>query len=296
MKESENLSANPKGKEREVVAVTELISYESISSFKNDVVPFLEYHEAENSLILGLLLNVKKEITPRLMAAIKEEGKPVLVLFQTIPRHIVLSKPGDIKAEKAAQLMLDTLDEIPGLVGEKEFTSQLAEQIEKANGRNSKVNMQQRIYQLRELEKLPRDSGRLVKVDRRDLDLVIQFVYQFGQETGETMNMAESEEKAREFLRMETLYGWEVGGRLISVANIARPTRTNATVNFVYTPPDERKKGYATDCVAALTRLLLNKGYLSTTLYTDLDNPTSNKIYMEIGYKPIMDSIVILFD
>lgn len=276
--------------------MAEFISYESMGSFKNEVVPFLEEHEAENSLILGLLLNVKKEAAPRLMAAIKEEGKLVLVLFQTIPRHIVLSKPGDLEAAEAARIMIDVLDEIPGFIGEKEFTTQLAEEITKINGRHSKVFMQQRIYQLKELEKLPRDDGRLVKVDRRDLDLVIQFVYRFGQDTGETMNMAESEEKAREFLRMESLYGWEVDGRLISVANIARPTRTNATVNFVYTPADERRKGYATDCVAALTSLLLNKGYLSTTLYTDLDNPTSNKIYMEIGYKPIMDSNVILFD
>jgi uncharacterized protein len=63
----------------------------------------------------------------------------------------------------------------------------------------------------------------------------------------------------------------------------------------VYTPPEKRKHGYASDCVAALTQHLLDSGYKTASLYTDLDNPTSNKIYMEIGYEPVMDSMLLLF-
>jgi hypothetical protein len=39
---------------------------------------------------------------------------------------------------------------------------------------------------------------------------------------------------------------------------------------------------------------MLDQGYKTTSLYTDLENPTSNKIYMDIGYEPIMDSILLL--
>jgi predicted GNAT family acetyltransferase len=91
------------------------------------------------------------------------------------------------------------------------------------------------------------------------------------------------------------LVAWEVKGEMVSMAASTRPTPNNITISYVYTPNSERKKGYASDCVSAFTQILLDRGYKTTSLYTDLSNPTSNKIYTQIGYEPIMDSIVILF-
>ncbi len=66
-------------------------------------------------------------------------------------------------------------------------------------------------------------------------------------------------------------------------------------VNLVYTPPELRGKGYATNCVAALSQKLLDDGYKFCSLFTDLSNPTSNDIYSKIGYNPIADFIVYDF-
>jgi predicted GNAT family acetyltransferase len=63
-------------------------------------------------------------------------------------------------------------------------------------------------------------------------------------------------------------------------------------VNAVYTPPELRGQGYATATVAALSHLLLDRGYRFCCLYTDLANPTSNAIYQRIGYRPVTDSSV----
>jgi len=41
--------------------------------------------------------------------------------------------------------------------------------------------------------------------------------------------------------------------------------------------------------VAALSQHLLDEGFSFTTLFTDLGNPTSNQIYMNIGYQPLAD-------
>jgi predicted GNAT family acetyltransferase len=57
----------------------------------------------------------------------------------------------------------------------------------------------------------------------------------------------------------------------------------------VYTPAHLRNCGYATSCVAALTRRVLESGKKFCCLYTDLANPTSNSIYQKIGYHPICD-------
>jgi predicted GNAT family acetyltransferase len=68
------------------------------------------------------------------------------------------------------------------------------------------------------------------------------------------------------------------------------------TVSGVYTPPELRCKGYATSCVAELSRNILQSGKKFCMLYTDLANPTSNSIYMKIGYWPVCDSVQHTFE
>jgi predicted GNAT family acetyltransferase len=57
----------------------------------------------------------------------------------------------------------------------------------------------------------------------------------------------------------------------------------------VYTPPDYRGRGYASACTAALSQQMLYAGYQYCFLYTDLSNPTSNRIYQNIGYELVCD-------
>jgi len=60
----------------------------------------------------------------------------------------------------------------------------------------------------------------------------------------------------------------------------------------VYTPREWRRRGYATACVAALSKLLLQRGFEFCVLHTDLSNPTSNAIYTGIGYRPVRDFLM----
>src|ERR1051325_2553337 len=85
------------------------------------------------------------------------------------------------------------------------------------------------------------------------------------------------------------------GGRLfvwkdpqpVSMCAWAGPTARGVRVNMVYTPPDLRRRGYASAAVSALTKKLLDSGRRFVFLYTDLSNPTSNKIYQQMGYEPV---------
>ncbi|MFJ1136680.1 GNAT family N-acetyltransferase, partial [Bacillus thuringiensis] len=106
----------------------------------------------------------------------------------------------------------------------------------------------------------------------------------------------EAKQTAYTLITTNRLFGLEVDGKLVSVAAKTRPTKNNITVNFVYTPKEARKKGYASKCVAALSQRMLDEGYKTTTLYTDLANPISNKIYQEIGYEKIAESVLIFLE
>ena len=81
----------------------------------------------------------------------------------------------------------------------------------------------------------------------------------------------------------------------VTVAASVRPTPNGMSINLVYTPSEERRKGYATACVAALSQRLLDDGCQFCTLFTDKANPTSNQIYREIGYHKVADFMEYFF-
>ncbi|HZU61333.1 MAG TPA: GNAT family N-acetyltransferase, partial [Solirubrobacteraceae bacterium] len=54
-------------------------------------------------------------------------------------------------------------------------------------------------------------------------------------------------------------------------------------------PPEQRGRGYATTAVAAFSRRALIRGAHTCMLYTDLGNPTSNRIYAAVGYRRVAE-------
>lgn len=85
------------------------------------------------------------------------------------------------------------------------------------------------------------------------------------------------------------LWVWEAGGEPVTMAAMTAPAAGVVRLNLVYTPPRRRGNGYASALVAAVSAATLTAG-LRPALFTDLANPTSNKIYQAIGYRPVQDS------
>lgn len=69
----------------------------------------------------------------------------------------------------------------------------------------------------------------------------------------------------------------------------------SARIGPVYTPPAQRGHGYGSAVTAAATRDILEDGGIPV-LFTDLANPTSNKIYQLLGYRPVEDRVTVTFD
>jgi predicted GNAT family acetyltransferase len=72
-------------------------------------------------------------------------------------------------------------------------------------------------------------------------------------------------------------------------------TRHGTRVGYVYTPPERRRRGYASALVAQVSQRMLSDGFRFCVLYTDLSNPTSNAIYARLGYEPIADVVDVTF-
>src|SRR5207249_2972148 len=86
-----------------------------------------------------------------------------------------------------------------------------------------------------------------------------------------------------------TAWLWAVGDRIVSLACVGGLTPHGTRVGPVYTPPADRGRGYASNLVARASQLQLDSGREFVFLFTDLANPTANKIYQAIGYEPVID-------
>ena len=80
------------------------------------------------------------------------------------------------------------------------------------------------------------------------------------------------------------------------MAAVGGPTPNGDRISWVYTPPALRGRGYASACVAALSQRLLDSGRRFCFLYTDLANPTANKLYQRIGYRQVIDASIYHFE
>ena len=78
--------------------------------------------------------------------------------------------------------------------------------------------------------------------------------------------------------RERTLYLWE-DGEVVSLAGVGGPTPNGIRIGPVYTPPESRRRGYASALVADVSQAELDAGRRFCFLFTDLANKTSNHIY-----------------
>ena len=260
----------------------------------------LELHESENNLPIGLAYALAKDPLrygpkPPLLLSVLEQGEVVGVAVMTPPRRIILSKfIANIKGAMAhlVRYLLAMDAPVPGVVGPasaaQAFSACWAEAVPSAAPRET---MRMRVFEARTVADVPFAAGALRLASMDDHPIMAQWTAAFSQEAlGESADLDGAKKSAARFIADGHLHIWDCNGP-VSMAKSARPMRNGVTVNAVYTPPEQRNKGYATSCVASLTKKLLSERYSFCSLFADLSNPTSNSIYAKIGYVPLGDAL-----
>jgi hypothetical protein len=131
--------------------------------------------------------------------------------------------------------------------------------------------------------------------ERADRALLIAWIEAFTLEAlGKSEDAAPGVDRWLEH-RGRRLWLWEDGDLRVSLCGAGGETAHGIRIGPVYTPPEHRGHGYASNLVAQTSQLLLDEGRQFVTLFTDLANPTSNNIYQDIGYEPVADFEVIDF-
>ncbi len=278
------------------------LRFSDAKRFKNVVKKYLAQHEAENNLVLGIMANVLsgeyQDIDPY-MALIQDQGEILQVVLRTPPFPVLFSYCQDPPHEEMVDLAVGGLqatygDQIGGMTGDKRVVKTYAESWGKATRADPVVKTALRIYKLDQVRPVSGVPGKLRLATMDDLALVMSWFGGFQRETlGEEDNEKRLRQSVRHYLtgnkRQRRMTVWEVGGKPVSMAGYSGPTPRGIRISSVYTPPDMRRNGYASACVAALSQYLLDQGYRFCFLFTDVENPTPNHIYQEIGYRPVSD-------
>jgi uncharacterized protein len=148
-----------------------------------------------------------------------------------------------------------------------------------------------RIYECREVREAILPAGRLRRALPGDRDLLVAWTKSFFAEVEEAGHDTEAMVERR--LAAGRFWLWEDGGP-VSMAAQAAPVAGVVRVQIVYTPPAWRGRGYAGACVGRLSKGILAAGD-RCMLYTALNNPTSNSVYRQIGYRAVAEGLRYTF-
>jgi hypothetical protein len=213
------------------------------------------------------------------------------------PYPLFLLPMPDEAAVDLARALHDRGEEVLGLNGTLPAVQLCAAELARLGGGRVEVAQHTRLHELGDLSWPAPVPGELVCATTADLDLAIEWFAAFTEDADEQAGRPrgttahEVPERAEMLRRIGAgrLWFWVDGaGQRVHMTGVNPPSFGVARIGPVYTPPSQRGRGWASNAVAEVSRRIVAEG-ARACLFTDQANPTSNKIYAAIGYRPLVD-------
>jgi uncharacterized protein len=270
----------------------------TVSEYMQTAGGYLAAREAEQNLIFGICSNIEADPTQYAaapyLATVLHGERVVGTAIRTPPWRLVLGvmeHPGavhqlvqDLKADPAGA-------NLPGAVGPSEAAGHFAEAWGEATGAAPRLARHERSFRLRTVIPPRSAPGTMRRAGPADRSLLAEWAQAFTEEALPNGPDQDYDGMADRWVRGvgRTAFLWDDGGRAVSLTGVGGLTPNGIRVGPVYTPPELRGRGYASNLVAKASQLQLDTGRTFVFLFTDLANPTANKIYQAIGYEPVND-------
>jgi predicted GNAT family acetyltransferase len=252
------------------VQLAEFISYHR---------PALQANEVKYNLILGLLADAA---APKLR--LWSFGSSGACAVQRPDYPLVLGALSEAECHHLAEKMQQS--DFPGVVGCDETARWFVEHAT-VLGLAFREPMPQQIHALSEPPQYPNAAGHARRLSAAETPLFVDWMIAFHQHA---MPPAPSREELEQLAGEAFQLLWVVDGEPVSTAGINRRTRAAAAISRVYTPPSLRGRGFGGSVTAAVVERIFAEGRSAACLYTDLRNPSSNRCYARIGFKPVCSS------
>jgi RimJ/RimL family protein N-acetyltransferase len=254
---------------------------------------FLAVHAPEVNILATALADVLAGSYPGAVWAItRNHGGEVAGVAMRVPPYPVWLSPHSASAAAAlAQTWHSGGRAMPGVNGERKAVEVFVERWTELTGDRLVESAATRLYVL-DLLVQPAVPGRPRPVRADDQALVTSWLEAFLAEAVHAGPREDAPAVADRLLQSGNGLLWtDLDGRPASMAWHRAPAAGVSRVGPVYTPPEFRRRGYASAVTAAASQAALDAGAGRVCLYTDLANPTSNAIYQAIGFRPRLDSV-----
>ncbi|HKA26563.1 MAG TPA: GNAT family N-acetyltransferase [Gaiellaceae bacterium] len=271
---------------------------EDPASFLDAASPFLLADEARHNLILGIAgtLRDHPSLYPEYgLWLASDGGETVGAALRTPPHNLVVAQPRDVSVLEALAEAID--DDPPGLVAAQPEAGAFAAAWAERSGKTPRMHRGQGVLSIDRVDPPAAVSGRFRDAGSDDRPLLLDWFRAFMEEAiGDSPDPASTAHVVDHRLESDSagVALWE-DGRTVSLAAFGNPTPNGIRIGPVYTPPRHRRRGYASALVAELSdRLLTERSFCF--LFTDLANPTANRIYEQIGYRRVCEAAEIVFE
>ncbi len=227
-------------------------------------------------------------------------GAAVAAVMRTAPfePHPTFSMPMD---DSAAHALADALhargEFLGGANGALPGAGTLARATADLVGGEVVSDKATRLWEATSVVVPPAPEGRLRPATEGDAALVLSWFEAFHAEAdkqaGREPDRASGEHNTLDSVLVRIREGvewlWELpDGTVAHLSGSGLPAYGVGRIGPVFTPREFRGLGIASYVVGELTRRGLEAGS-RMCLFTDQDNPTSNKIYASLGYEPVVD-------
>lgn len=177
-----------------------------------------------------------------------------------------------------------------------------AQETARLTGGSVVVAQHTRLFELGELVEPAPAPGSLRRADESDLALAVEWFSTFmddadeqaGRLPGTSAHETPGPDDVRRRIEQGCVWFWvDDAGERVHLTAANPPSLGVARIGPVFTPKEQRGRGYASAAVAQVSRQIRDSGSRAC-LFTDQANPTSNRIYQAIGYVPVVDMVNLL--
>ena len=266
--------------------------FDNATQYYQKVESYLLSSEAIHCLILGIskgLCRPQNDASQPYLAVVENNKFIVATAIQTPPRKLILSKAIATEAvELIARDLANNFQSLPGIIAPKIEAKAFVNIWKCLTDQSYELDVAMRVHQLETVQPINSAAGRLRLARKSDRHLLTDWGRAFEREAlGNKEPKSDSQLWFDRHLENQSLFVWQ-DNVAVSMAACSGATPNGIRINAVYTPPEYRGKGYATSCVAEVSRQLRDR-YKYCFLFTNLANPVSNHIYRNIGYLPMGD-------
>jgi GNAT superfamily N-acetyltransferase len=236
-----------------------------------------------------------------------ESGAVVSAAMRTAPFKpypaFCLPMPDDA-ARALATALHERGEFLGGVNGAQPAAEVIAAETARLAGGKAAVHTSIRLWEATEVTVPPAPPGRLRRATEDDAPLVLEWFTDFhveaDEQAGREPDPASGEHNTMDSVLVRIREGvewlWErPDGEIVHLTGAGLPSYGVSRIGPVFTPKEHRGAGIASHVVGELTRAGLEAGH-RMCLFTDQANPTSNKIYEALGYRPVVDMAHLVID